>query len=54
MGFKGRDRKGRIELDQVKGREQARELKQFEIATKVRKIFTKLVSILHFEMCYMI
>ena len=37
MGFKGREREGRIELDQVEGREKARKFKQFEIATKVRK-----------------
>ena len=54
MGFKGREREGRIELDQVKGREKVRKYQQFEIATKVRKtiFFTKLVSILPFDMCY--
>ena len=37
MGFKGRQREGRIELDQVKGRGKARKFKLFEIAKKVRK-----------------
>ena len=35
MGFKGREREERIDLD--KGREKARKFKQLEIATKVRK-----------------
>ena len=34
MGFKGREREGRIELDLVEGREKERNFKQFEIATK--------------------
>ena len=37
MGFKGREREGRIELDQVEGRGKARKFKHFEMATKVRK-----------------
>ena len=37
MGFKGRQREGRIELDQVEGREKVRKFKQFVIATKGRK-----------------
>ena len=37
IGFKGREREGRIELVQVEGREKAREFKQFEIVTKVHK-----------------
>ena len=36
MDFKGREREGRIELDQVEGREKACKFKQFEIVTKVR------------------
>ena len=37
MGFKGSEREGRIELDQVEGREKVCKFKQFEIPTKVRK-----------------
>ena len=37
MGFKGREREGRIELDQLEGREKARKFKQVEIETKVLK-----------------
>ena len=37
MGFKGREREGRIELEQVMGREKARKFKHFEIATKAVK-----------------
>ena len=37
MDFKGREREGRIELDQVEGRGKARKIKQFEIETKVLK-----------------
>ena len=38
MGFKEREREGRIELDQVEGRGKASKFQQFEIATKVSKI----------------
>ena len=56
MGFKGRETEGRIELDQVEGREKVRKFKKFEIAKKCIKhnFFTKLFSILPFDMCYMI
>ena len=37
MDFKGREWEGRIELDQVEGREKMCKLQHFEIATKVRK-----------------